>query len=54
MHTARSSSRPGGVSTRYPPGQGTPPDQAGPQDQAPPGTRYKAPWDQAHPPVNRM
>ena len=37
MRTARSSSRPGGVSTRYPP-----------QDQKPPRTRH--PPDQAHPP----
>ena len=56
MHTARSSSCPGGVSTRHPPGsrppgpgtprEQTPPDQALPREQTPPGSR--------HPPVDRI
>ena len=49
MRTARSSSRPGGVSTMHPPGSGTPtpPDQAPPRDQAPPypGIRHPPPVD---------
>ena len=38
MRTARSSSRPGEVSTHIPPGAGTP------QNQAPPGTRHPHLW----------
>ena len=50
MRTARSSGRPGGVSTRHPPGADPPQDQAPPGpgppwDQAPPGTR-NPPWEQ--------
>ena len=59
MRTTRSSSRPRGVSTRYPPGPGTPP----PETRHPPGTRHPpeqtppisgTPGTRHPPPVNRM
>ena len=49
MRTARSSGRPGGVSTRHPPGAGTPRSRH-PPEEAPPGAGTPLPRPGTHTP----